>query len=166
MKKPVKREPVKAGEESVWDYPRPPALERDSRHVRVVINGKVVADSHRAYRILETSHPPVFYIPPEDVRKDLISSSEQTSYCEFKGRAFYAAYNDGNHHRAAVAWFYPKPSEKYSAIAGFYAFYPSKADRCLVGDEEVIAQDGDFYGGWITSEIKGPFKGAANTWGW
>jgi uncharacterized protein (DUF427 family) len=166
MKKPTKRENVKAGEESVWDYPRPPALERDTRHVRVIINGTVVADSHSTYRILETSHPPVFYIPPQDVRTDLLRLSEQTSYCEYKGRASYAEFYDGEEQRAAVAWFYTEPAEKYKAIAGYYAFYPSKADLCFVGEEEVTAQEGDFYGGWITHEIKGPFKGASGTWGW
>ncbi|MGB3180908.1 MAG: DUF427 domain-containing protein [Cyclobacteriaceae bacterium] len=166
MKKRIKPEPVKAGEESVWDYPRPPALVSDSRHVRVIINGKVVADSNKSYRVLETSHPPVFYIPASDVRTEWIKPSEQTSYCEFKGRASYAEFDDGAEQRKAVAWYYTEPTETFSAIKGYYAFYPSKADRCYVGEEEVEAQEGDFYGGWITGEIKGPFKGAADTWGW
>ncbi|MFA0964191.1 DUF427 domain-containing protein [Roseivirga sp. BDSF3-8] len=166
MSKSTKREPARKGEESVWDYPRPPAIQPESRHVMVVIDGVVVADSNKAYRVLETSHPPVFYIPPKDVRTDLLVTSAKSSFCEFKGKALYAKYEHGNKSIEAVAWYYPSPDKAYESIKGYYAFYPSKADKCMVADEEVMAQEGDFYGGWITREIKGPFKGGAGTWGW
>ena len=164
------REPLRSGEESVWDYPRPPRLDPSPKHVQVVFAGTVVADSRRAVRVLETSHPPVFYLPPEDVRTDLLTRTPQGSVCEFKGRAAYwtlaVGGHTGEHTSVNAAWSYPQPAGGFEAIRDFLAFYPSRVEACFVDGERVQAQAGDFYGGWITAEIKGPFKGGAGTWGW
>ena len=149
--------------ESVWDYPRPPRVEPSAAHVVVELDGEVLADSRRSLRVLETSHPPVFYIPAADVSTErLRPSARRPTVCEFKGTARY--YDAGN--RPAVAWSYPAPSPGYEAIAGHYAFYPGRVDRATVDGEPVEAQPGDFYGGWITSAVTGPFKGGPGTAGW
>lgn len=160
------RTPLEAGQESVWDYPRPPRLAGGDKHVQVIFAGTVVADSRRAVRVLETSHPPVFYIPPQDVRTDLLRRTQTSSACEFKGRAEYWTLSLGEHEAVDVAWSYPRPAAGFGAIRDFLAFYPSRVEACFVNGERVQAQAGDFYGGWITGEIKGPFKGGAGTWGW
>jgi uncharacterized protein (DUF427 family) len=152
--------------ESVWDYPRPPRVETTSRRVRVVFDGEVVADSVRAVRVLETSHPPVYYIPPEDVRPEYLLPSERHTFCEFKGRADYYTLAHNGRVSANAAWFYPRPSPGYEQLAGCVAFYPGRVDACFVDDEQVQPQPGDFYGGWITSDIVGPFKGGRGTAGW
>jgi len=154
------------GQESVWDYPRPPRLEPTSRHVQIIHGGETIANSRRAYRVLETSHPPVYYLPPEDVRLDLLRPSPRRSVCEWKGTASYHSLVLGGREIADVAWSYPNPTPAFAPIAGYLAFYPSKLDRCLVDGVEVQAQPGDFYGGWITPEIVGPFKGEPGTMGW
>ncbi|MEU8461390.1 DUF427 domain-containing protein [Streptomyces sp. NPDC029003] len=153
--------------ESVWDYPRPPRLEADGRHVVVEFAGVRIADTRRSVRVLETSHPPVFYIPPGDTRQELFRRSAARTWCEWKGTATYwDLCIRGRTGVPDVAWSYEDPSLGFAAIAGFLAFYPSRVDRCRVGDEEVVAQPGDFYGGWITSGINGPFKGPPGTRGW
>lgn len=154
------------GQESVWDYPRPPRLESSPKRIRIVIDDIVIADSTATFRVLETSHPPVFYIPPEDVRMDLLRDSRRSSFCEWKGRARYHHYFSPHREVVDFAWSYPNPSQRFQSIAGYLAFYPSKADACYVDEERVTAQEGDFYGGWITAEIVGPFKGGPNTMGW
>jgi uncharacterized protein (DUF427 family) len=154
------------GQESVWDYPRPPRLEDSDQRIRVVLNGVTLADTHRAKRVLETSHPPVYYIPPEDVQMTCLTRSQRTSFCEWKGRAGYYSIQVGDRHEPDAAWFYPQPTAAFAAIQNYIAFYPSRMDACFVGEEQVTAQPGDFYGGWITSNIVGPFKGAPGTWGW
>jgi uncharacterized protein (DUF427 family) len=154
--------------ESVWDYPRPPRLEQSNRLIRIVLGGGVLAETKRAHRVLETSHPPVFYIRMEDIRPGaLVASSGAGSFCEFKGLAHYydAIGADGVRVRRA-GWSYASPSPGYEAIAHAVAFYPSAMDECTVDGESVVAQEGDFYGGWITREITGPFKGAKGTSGW
>lgn len=162
-----KRIPPKPGQESVWDYPRPPRLEPTSRHVRIVHGDTVLADTNRAYRLLETSHPPVYYLPPSDVRTGLLAQqSDRRSYCEFKGAASYWDIVIPGHERKGAVWSYPEPTGAYRALAGYFAFYPSRVDACYVADERVRAQEGDFYGGWITADIVGPFKGGPGTWGW
>jgi uncharacterized protein (DUF427 family) len=134
--------------ESVWDYPRPPRVEPSAARVVVELDGEVLADTRRSLRVLETSHPPVYYIPAADVRTDrLRESARRSTWCEFKGAARY--YDAGDH--AAVAWSYPSPSAGYEAIAGHLAFYPGRVDVATVDGEQVEAQSGDFYGGWITS---------------
>lgn len=154
------------GQESVWDYPRPPRLELSPRHITVVFNGVTIADTRRAYRVLETSHPPVYYLPPEDVRMEYFSKTSRSSFCEWKGRAGYYTITVGDKTAADAAWFYPKPTQGFDPIAGYIAVYPSRMDACFVDDERVMPQPGDFYGGWITSDIMGPFKGAPGTMGW
>ncbi len=152
--------------ESVWDYPRPPRLERVVQRLRVVFGGVTVGDSARGWRVLETSHPPVYYLPPDDVRMDLLRPATGRSFCEFKGWARYWTLVVGEHRALAAAWSYPDPTPPYAAIADHLAFYASRVDACFVGEERVTPQDGDFYGGWITSRIIGPFKGAPGTAGW
>lgn len=153
--------------ESVWDYPRPPRIEADDRHIVVEFAGTHVADTFRAMRILETSHPPVFYIPREDTRQDLLLRSEARTWCEWKGVATYWDLRlDRRCESPQAAWSYENPATAFIEITGHLAFYPSRVDHCWVGGEPVIAQPGDFYGGWITSEIVGPFKGMPGTGGW
>lgn len=152
--------------ESVWDYPRPPRMETTSRRVRVVFDGEVIADSVRAVRVLETSHPPVYYLPPEDVRREYLLPSERHTFCEFKGHADYYTLAHNTRRSANAAWFYPQPSHGYEQLAGYVAFYPGRVDACFVDDEQVQPQPGDVYGGWITADIVGPFKGGRGTAGW
>ncbi len=154
--------------ESVWDYPRPPKLEPSGRAIRVVHAGVTVAATIRALRVLETSHPPVYYIAPEDIAMNYLQRSpRRSSFCEFKGAAeYWSLAIDGAKPVADVAWSYAKPAGVYSALRDHLAFYASRVDECYVDEERVIAQPGDFYGGWITSDVTGPFKGAPGTMGW
>lgn len=161
--KPIK---AGAGQESVWDYPRPPRVEPSAKRVRVYYNGQLIADSTHAKRILETSHPPVYYIPPEDITPGVLQNAALRTYCEFKGAANYYDIVVGDKKCQNAAWYYPTPTPTYGSIANHVAFYPSKMDECYVDDERVQPQEGDFYGGWITSDIVGPFKGGPGTWGW
>jgi uncharacterized protein (DUF427 family) len=154
------------GQESVWDYPRPPRVEPVSKRVRVVFEGVTIADTTRAKRVLETSHPPVFYIPPEDIRMEHLERTGRATFCEWKGSAGYYTVRVGERAAEDAAWFYPEPARGFESIRDHVAFYPSRMDACYVGDERVRSQEGDFYGGWITGEIVGPFKGGSGTWGW
>jgi uncharacterized protein (DUF427 family) len=156
------------GIESVWDYPRPPRLEACERRVRVVHGGVVLADTVRSRRTLETSHPPVYYLAPEDVAmKWMRRSARRQSFCEFKGLATYWSIElPGQGAVEDAAWSYEQPSRPYAALKGLLAFYASRVDECFVDGERVVAQPGDFYGGWITSHVSGPFKGAPGTMGW
>ena len=165
MKRP-QRVPPRPGQESVWDYPRPPAIRPDSRRIVVEFGGAVIADTQAGLRILETSHPPVYYLPGSDINMDYLFPTMSTSWCEFKGAAAYWTVSVGDEEAPDAAWGYPRPVSGYEQLAGHFAFYPSAMDRCSVGDHVVQAQPGDFYGGWITPEIVGPFKGEAGTWGW
>ena len=153
-------------QESVWDYPRPPKLEAVTEHIRVIYNGTLIADSNQAYRVLETSHPPCYYIPPSDIQMKHLTQTQQQTYCEFKGMANYYSLTVGDKSVPNTAWFYSQPSKGFEAIANYISFYASHMDACYVGDEKVQPQAGDFYGGWITSNIVGPFKGGAGTTGW
>ena len=155
-----------SGQESVWDYPRPPRLEESSKRLKVVFNGMTIADSSKAYRVLETSHPPTFYIPVEDVDMRCLLPAEGRSLCEWKGQAAYFDVVVHGRRAARAAWHYPAPTPDFEAIAGYLCFYASKMDACFVDGELVRAQEGDYYGGWITSDIVGPFKGAAGTGFW
>jgi uncharacterized protein (DUF427 family) len=165
---PANMQPQKPnpGQESVWDYPRPPRAELTTKHVRVIFNGETIADSNRAIRVLETSHPPVYYIPTQDVRIEYLSATSRHTFCEFKGSASYWTLTVGDRRLENAAWSYPTPSSGFEVIKNYIAFYPGKMDACYIDDEQVQAQEGDFYGGWITSDIVGPFKGGAGTWGW
>lgn len=166
MPNQIQRQTPLQNQESVWDYPRPPRAEPTNKHVRVVFNGEVIAETRRAVRVLETSHPPVYYIPPEDIRMEFFSLTKKHTFCEFKGSADYWMLRLGGRTVENVAWSYPTPAPGYETIKGYLAFYPGRVDACYVNDELVIPQEGDFYGGWITSEIVGPFKGGPGTWGW
>jgi uncharacterized protein (DUF427 family) len=150
----------------VWDYPRPPAVEPCRHRVRVELAGAVLADSTRALRVLETSHPPAIYVPAADVRGDLRPSDARSTWCEFKGAARYLDAVAGDRRVTAVGWTYPDPSPGYEALRDHIAFYPGRVDAAWIGDERVQAQESDFYGGWITSDLVGPFKGPAGTLGW
>lgn len=152
--------------DSVWNYPRPPRVERTSKRVRVIFNEEIIADSRQAMRVLETSHPPVYYIPPEDVRQEFLHHSPRRSWCEFKGSAQYWTVRVGDREAQNAAWSYPMPTPGYEAIHNHYAFYPHLMDACYVDEEKVIPQPGSFYGGWITSDLEGPFKGEPGTEGW
>lgn len=154
------------GQESVWDYPRPPRLEKVSAPLRVVFAGETVALTDHGYRVLETSHPPVYYIPPGDVSRDCLIAADGQSFCEFKGIASYWSLDVGGKRSEKAAWSYPDPTAPFAAIRDYLAFYATRVDECWVGDERVQPQDGDFYGGWITSRVVGPFKGGAGTRGW
>lgn len=146
--------------ESVWDYPRPPAVERSGQLIRVVFAGKEIASSTASLRVLETSHPPTYYIPPTDVDGESLSLNSRSTICEYKGVARYYDIKVAGRTSTAGAWFYPRPARGYDEVAGHIAFYASKVDECWVDDELVIPQPGDFYGGWITSNVAGPFKGS------
>jgi uncharacterized protein (DUF427 family) len=161
----TKRVPPKPGQESVWDYPRPPRLELSSRRVRIFFADTLIAESSNAYRVLETSHPPTWYIPREDTRTEFLIRASGSSHCEWKGAAAYWTVEVGDDVAEKAAWSYEHPTGRFAAIAHHLAFYPSRCE-CYVDDERVQPQPGDFYGGWITSEIVGPFKGSPGTWGW
>jgi uncharacterized protein (DUF427 family) len=154
------------GQESVWDYPRPPRLERVTMRLCVMFAGETIADTTAGYRVLETSHPPVYYIPPADIAAQFLEPAPGASWCEFKGDARYWSLSVGARRSDKAAWSYATPSRGFEAIAGHLAFYASRVDACRVGDERVQAQEGDFYGGWITAGIVGPFKGGPGTRGW
>lgn len=152
--------------ESVWDYPRPPRLEVFKGHLRIVQTGIILADSNQAYRVLETSHPPTYYIPQADIKMEYLKANPRQSFCEFKGRASYYDLEMKGQSIQQLAWYYPEPSKAFENIKDYLCFYASKLDDCFVNDEKVQAQEGDFYGGWITANIKGPFKGGKGTFGW
>ena len=153
------------GEESVWDYPRPPRLEDDARLVRVLCGSTIIAESRRTLRILETASPPTFYIPPQDVRTDLLSRARGASLCEWKGSATYWSLCIDGQELPNVAWSYEQPFADFTRILGYLGFYPSKLE-CHVDGHRVAPQSGGFYGGWVTPEVVGPFKGDRGTGGW
>ncbi len=167
--RPTRTEPG-PGQESVWDYPRPPALAPTAERVRVLHHGHVLADTIRAVRVLETSQPPAYYIPRSDVREHVLRPSDRRTQCEWKGVASYwsidlSAVGD-NSTTTDVAWSYEAPVPAFAAITGFLAFYAQGVDECWVDDERVVSNPGMFYGGWITRRVSGPFKGAAGTLHW
>lgn len=147
------------GQESVWDYPRPPRLENSTKSIRVVAGGEVLAESVHAKRVLETSHPPVYYIPPKDIRMELLRTTDKHSFCEWKGVARYYNIVIGEVRIPYAAWAYPAPRHAFESFRDYLAFYPHLVDACFVDGERVTQQAGGFYGGWITSDIVGPFKG-------
>lgn len=152
--------------ESVWDYPRPPRVERLQGVARVEFDGTTVAESGAALRVLETSHPPTVYFPRADVRFEFLKPARGMTVCEWKGRASYFDLAGEHRQSPAAAWSYADPLPAYRVLKDCVAFYPGRVDACFIDGEPVAAQAGDFYGGWITAAIKGPFKGAAGTSGW
>lgn len=155
-----------SGQESVWDYPRPPRIASDPRRVTVKAGDELIADTRRAVRVLETASPPTFYLPPDDVRLELLRRTPGDSFCEWKGQATYWNVHlpDGTRLEAA-GWSYEHPTAAFAEIAGWLSFYPARL-RCTVADEPVRPQAGGFYGGWVTDEIVGPHKGEPGTGGW
>ena len=154
------------GQESVWDYPRPPRVEPSRRRVRVEFAGTLVAESDRALRVLETAGAPVYYVPPEDIRTDLFEPSHHETFCEWKGTATYHHLRSEEKLSRNAAWTYRSPLPGYEQLTGYVAFYPGRVDAAYLGDERVRPQPGRYYGGWITDDIVGPFKGEAGTEGW
>ncbi len=153
--------------ELVWDYPRPPAVVPCTRRVRLEIGGLPLADSTRALRVLETSHPPTIYVPRDDISRELLADSDaRSTWCEFKGAARYHDAIVGARSRRAIGWSYPHPSPGYETLRDHIAFYPGRVDAAWLGEEQVHAQQSDFYGGWITADLRGPFKGPPGTLGW
>ena len=157
---------MRQNRESVWDYPRPPRVEQSSRQLRVVFNDTTIAETSTSVRVLETSHPPVYYIPPQDVQRQFLLRSGHDSHCEFKGLATYYDLKVGDRTAMNAVWSYHNPARGYEAIKDHLVFYPGRVDACYVDGERIQAQEGDFYGGWITSDIEGPFKGGPGTRGW
>lgn len=155
-----------SNKESVWDYPRPPALEHAHKHVRIVADGGLLAESTRPILVKETSHPPVYFLPPEDVYEVWLRRTQKTSFCEWKGQATYYDVVVGSRVLEAVAFVYHEPTERFRDIAGWYSFYAGPMESVLVDGQLVMPQEGGFYSGWITGELVGPFKGAPGSQGW
>ncbi|MCU1401149.1 MAG: hypothetical protein JWN62_4258 [Acidimicrobiales bacterium] len=153
-------------QESVWDYPRPPAVVPTDDRIRVVHAGVTVADSTAAIRVLETSQPPAFYIPRADISPQVLRPGSGRSFCEWKGPATYWTVVAGDIVVPNAGWSYEDPTPSFVAIRGHIAFYARLLDECWVGDEQVVANPGSFYGGWITSRVTGPFKGDPGTEHW
>ena len=154
------------GQESVWDYPRPPQLEDSSKHIQIIFKGETLADTHGAKRVLETSHPPVYYIPPEDLALQFFQQTQRATFCEWKGMAAYYTIAVADQRAENAAWYYPNPTPQFVTLKNYVAVYPGRMDACYINGERVQSQPGDFYGGWITQDIVGPFKGGAGSWGW
>lgn len=151
--------------ENVQDFPRPPALEPVPHRLSVLLNGETVAETTRALRVLETHHAPTYYIPPEDVMAELIPV-RGTTFCEWKGQAAFFDVQTGGTTAARGAWSYPSPTASFGALAGLVSFYATAMDACFVGEERVIPQPGNFYGGWVTANLQGRIKGAPGTEHW
>ena len=162
----VKPDPIRPGQESVWDYPRPAIAEPTTAHVRVELDGVVIADTRQAVRTLETSHPPSYYIPPADIAPGVLVPAEGGSFCEWKGHARYFDVVAGGERRERAAWAYPDPTSGFAVLRDHIAFYAAAMDACFVDGERVVPQPGGFYGGWITSAVAGPFKGVPGSRYW
>lgn len=160
------RDEPQPGQESVWDFPRPPALRPSAELVEIHFGGRRVAQTHIALQVLETSHPPTYYVPSDAFEEGVLVPVEGSTWCEFKGRADYFDVVVGERVAHRAAWHYPTPDQKYATILNHVAVMPAMMDACYVNGELVRAQEGQFYGGWITSRVTGPFKGAPGTLGW
>ncbi|MGY6551234.1 MAG: DUF427 domain-containing protein [Erythrobacter sp.] len=168
MRMPHHPEPDAPGpdQESVWDYPRPAFCEPATRHIRIIHKAIVLADSRNAWRTLETSHPPTYYIPPADIAMAHLAPNARRSLCEWKGQAHYWDVVIGDTHIEAAGWSYPAPTREFAPIAGHIAFYPEPFDHAQVDGEQVRPQPGGFYGGWISRFEAGPFKGGPGSRFW
>ncbi len=153
-------------QKNVHDFPRPPALEREPRPIRIVFAGEIIAETTAALRVLETTHPPTYYLPIAAFRPGILVPERRRSFCEWKGSAIYYSIVAGGRSAADVAWGYPEPSHPYQALRDHVAVYAGPMDACFVGDERVTPQPGGFYGGWITADLTGPFKGGPGTEFW
>ena len=154
------------GQESVWDYPRPAIAERTGRHIVIRHRGVTLVDTHDAWRTLETSHPPTYYIPQSDIAMAHLTPNPRRSLCEWKGQARYWDVEIGGEQLGTVGWSYPDPTPSFAGIAGHIAFYAQPFDEVLVDGEQVVPQPGDFYGGWVTPNLDGIVKGGPGTEGW
>jgi uncharacterized protein (DUF427 family) len=159
-------EPAGPGQESVWRYPRPPRVAPSAESIEVWLGGVRIAATTRSLRVLETSHPPTYYLPADDFVPGALQSTEGSSWCEFKGQAAYFDVHGGDAVAPQAAWTYPIPSPGFEALAGHVAVMPAAMQGCTVDGEVVQPQEGGFYGGWITSRVVGPFKGIPGSWGW
>lgn len=146
--------------EKVCDYPHSPKVEGTSKNVKIVFNDVVIAETTNAIRVLQKDHPPVYYIPQKDIHMEYLTATSKTSTCEFKGKAFYYDIKVGPKSVAGVGWTYPEPTKGYEAITNYIAFYPGKMDACYVDGERVTPEPGDYFGGWVTKDIVGPFEAA------
>jgi uncharacterized protein (DUF427 family) len=158
--------PPGPGQVSVWDYPRPPRVEPVAARVRVEFEGLVLADSLRALRVCETSSPPGYYIPQADVRMERLEASPRTSFCEWKGEATYWSVRVQTRLAKDAGWSYPHPDPGFEVIRDYLAFYPRRMDACWVGEHRVTPQPGFYYGGWVTPDLVGPFKGQPGSESW
>lgn len=163
---PVTPDPVRAGQESVWDYPRPPVAQATGAHIVIELGGVVVAETDAAIRTLETSHPPTYYLPPEAFVAGVLIPVAGESFCEWKGIARYFDVAAGAVRRPRAAWAYPAPTPGFAILRDHVAVYAAAMDGCFVDGERVVPQPGGFYGGWITSRVAGPFKGIAGSRFW
>jgi len=152
--------------EDVWTYPRPPALQPVSKTIRIVFAGQTIAETNQAWRVLETSHPPVYYLPPDAFAPGALAPAQGSSFCEWKGRARYWSIKAGGRTAERAGWSYPDPTPEFADIQDYVAVYAAPMDACFVGDEQVTPQPGGFYGGWVTRDLKGPFKGGPGSAGW
>lgn len=162
--------PTAPGQESVWDYPRPPRLERTPQRLEIWLGGVRVADTEAtgapAFRVLETSHPPTYYLPKEAFLPGSLKRAPGGSVCEWKGEATYWTLTGGDRVAEGAGWSYERPTPAFAPLAGYVAVYAGRVDECRVGGERVTPQPGGFYGGWITSGVAGPFKGEPGSMGW
>lgn len=158
--------PPGPGQESVWDYPRPPRLERTAKRLEIWLGGEKIADTTDSFRVLETSHPPTYYLPPTAFRPGVLERAAGRSVCEWKGAATYWTLSAGGKRAAQAAWSYEDPTPAFRDLAGFIAVYAGRMDECRVDGVRVTPQPGGFYGGWVTPDITGPFKGEPGTMGW
>ena len=152
--------------ENVWEYPRPPICDPHVGEIKVIINNKTIAKSKNVIRVLETSHPPTYYIPVNDIKLDFLKKNKNNSFCEWKGFANYYDLIADEVNIPNVGWYYPKPTKNFFSIKNFISFYAVGKLKCVVNGEIVKKQDGNFYGGWITTNLRGPFKGGTGTMGW
>ncbi|MGB3795105.1 MAG: DUF427 domain-containing protein [Alteraurantiacibacter sp.] len=159
-------DPVEPGQESVWDYPRPAIAEAADAHIVIEHRGQRIVETRNAVRVLETSHPPNYYIPPADIAAGVLRRAPGTSMCEWKGSAKYWDVVVADAVLPRVGWSYPSPTQGFAILSDFVAFYAAPFDACYVDGENVIPQPGDFYGGWITSKVAGPFKGIPGSRFW
>jgi uncharacterized protein (DUF427 family) len=165
FRRPTPDQPA-AGQESVWSFPRPAVAQPCGLHLQVVLGGITIAETRRGVRVIETSHPPSYYFPPEDILPGVLLPNPQRSLCEWKGEARYFDVNANGRSLRAAAWSYPRPTAAFTSIRDHVAFYPAGMDACMVDGEAVTPQPGGFYGGWITRHVAGPFKGVPGSQGW
>lgn len=165
MERPIP-DPTRNDQESVWDYPRPAIAEPFKGRLRVDFGGKTIADTTEGVRTLETSHPPTYYIPFSDVDVSCLKPSAHRTFCEWKGQASYFDVEVGNRRASNAAWTYTNPTASFAILRNHVAFYCAAMDACYVDDEQAQPQPGEFYGGWVTSHVAGPFKGIPGSMGW